>query len=72
VLLVFGHYDGLEISVPNTGSYTFSSAELSGLIAGDGQMAIKWEQDSSLVGAGYHSLSRVNQYAYNNAFVTFE
>jgi hypothetical protein len=72
VMLVHGQFDGLEIDVPNTGSYTFSSAELSGLVAGDGQIAIMWEQDSPLVGQGYHSLSHVNQYTQNNAFVTFE
>ncbi|MCK4413020.1 MAG: hypothetical protein KAY32_05715 [Candidatus Eisenbacteria sp.] len=50
---------GLSVTVPNTGTYTFTEAELSETAAGMGSVSLFWEEEVPIVANGYDSHSHV-------------
>ncbi len=61
----------LDYSVPNTGSYTFSGAELSGLPAGTGSISLNLVGEIPIVADGYVASSRVRLTSSHSTDVVF-
>ncbi len=62
---------GLNITVPNTGSYSFTEAQFATLSPGTGQIALSWEEEAGITATGFDSHSRVLLTTSNTNHVVF-
>jgi subtilisin-like proprotein convertase family protein len=62
VLMTSPEAGGMSMTLPNTGSYTFTEGELATVTSGTGHILLSWEQEEPLVAEGYDEDSIVRQF----------